>query len=193
MGDICNHNECNKKIYAKGLCQKHYNHYWQFGNEVGVYKLIIKDKIYIGSAVDQGIKTEINKHKHELINNKKSRYERNQDRKLFKYFNELCDLELGLHSKDIENRKEVYNKFVDYEIIKSAYITEPVEINENGITFTDDIESRRESYILKFSDNEGLKEAYEKTLEFWHNKEKYCIEQYKKLDKKNNTNYCLND
>lgn len=133
--DECSFEGCEKNIYAKGLCQKHYNHYWQFVEEVGVYKLTIKDKIYIGSAVDQGIKTEINKHKHELIHNKKLRYEKNKNRKLFKYFNELCDKELGADSENIEKRKEVYKKFVNDEILKCDYITTPVDYNEKSLKF----------------------------------------------------------
>lgn len=181
---------CNNEAIKHGLCEKDLRNKWyKAGYLRGVYKINFKnsDKFYIGMAFDEGFNQRFSKHKNYLIKD----YIRhpNEEKTLLKYFNQLCD-----ENKDL-SRKAVFEKYVDnnYEILNGMYPFNPIDIDENSLSFNKEKDRQRESYKFFESKDPKVIKAIDEMRAFIKRRERDAILQAKKIDNENNTHNCLND
>lgn len=186
----CAIESCTKEAVKHGLCETHLRNEWyKAGYLRGVYKIYFKnsDKFYIGMAFDEGINQRFSKHKNFLIKEYSKYPEQNKSFSLLKYFNELCTENQQL------SREEVFEKYVDYEVINGMKPFIPINSDENSFEFSDDKDRLRESYKFFESKNPEIINAINEMRGFMSRRKKEAIRQAKKMDKDNNTENCLND
>lgn len=177
---------CDKKAHSRGLCFSHYHIWDKCGYDGGVYKIQIKDKIYIGKSdisLHHRTREELSalKHNHKSV-----------PKELSEYFNEICLEELGEEYLDSELRKMIIDKFVKVEHLKETFpFIEKEEEKGNK-------EIRREmafKWHTKYKGNqmdELTAHWYEKLQKVIDSAETREINKYHKLDIENGTNNLLN-
>jgi len=179
--EICLVEGCKKEVHANGLCSKHNNDRSRSGDVAGVYKITLKDKIYIGMSM-AGVYTRISTERSRLIENNSESV--NKD--LLQYFNELCDEEPQL------SRKEIASKYFDYEVLFSSPRWNKADENYNTIKFEDEEEQKELTFGANISTNQEVVRRKKLLERLLLSKESLLIKYYKNLDKQNGTHICLN-
>lgn len=177
----CNIEGCENKKQTIGLCQSHYNKHIRSGHIAGVYKINLKDKTYIGMS-NSSLKDRLSTEKSGLIMNDGRRV----SNELLEYFNYLCSNEKEL------SKEEVLKKYFSYEIIFGTERWSKVDENFNEVEYEDNKQKRDLIFKALTSTNPEIQEWNKKLERLVKHKEHYWIRYFKELDKKNNTNNCLN-
>ncbi|MBU3176670.1 hypothetical protein KPL47_09825 [Clostridium estertheticum] len=178
--NLCKIEGCNKSVHAKGLCKSHYNHYDRSGEVAGVYKIILKDVIYIGYTYS-GMLTRMSNHKSNILGDK-STY---TSEELLKYFNMICEEE-GIA------REEAFDKYFDYAVLESSPRWHKVDENFNTIPYKGKAEQKELTFGANISTDSEMQRWNELGKEYWEGREAYWINYYKRLDIENRTNICMN-
>lgn len=177
---------CDQNVHSKDLCSRHYHIWNKCGYGGGVYKIYIKDKIYIGKS-DMSLHHRKKDELSALRNNNKS-----LPKALSEYFNEICLEELGEEYLNPELRQTIIDKFVTVVTLEEMF---PF-LEEKGEEGNKDI--RREmvfNWYSRYKDDQ-MDEVTTYWYELWHEKidsaETREINKHYRLDIENGTNNLLN-
>lgn len=175
---------CNKEVHSKGFCAKHY-HIWDKSHYFGgVYRLNIKDKIYIGKS-DMSLKHRTRDEINALKNNIKGTV----PKEVLNFFNSLCIEELEEDYLEPSLRELIIDKYVSVD-----YLEERFPFVVDGMSKEEIVQLAFNGYV-RYLDNKMddisnyWHSKYYKTIDIAEDKE---INKHKQEDIKNGTNNLLN-